>query len=60
MAMIAVIQRRNLTRDYESDDDKLEALKDLSHIRLDREKISKIEHLQLVKSATNLYLQQVS
>ena len=60
-ATVTLIQKRNLHHvDNETDHFLTEAMHTLSHVRLDREKITKIENLELLTSVTNLYLQHVS
>ena len=58
MLSLSTIQKRNLNSS--SDNDLDEALKNLSHVRLDRENISKIQNLECLTSVTNVYLQHVS
>jgi len=57
----SLIAKRNLGADYhQTDHDNANDLRKLSHVRLDRENISKLENLELLSSVTNLYLQHVS
>lgn len=56
---VSLIARRNLAnrKDRSADDTAAELLK-LTHVRLDREKISEIDNLDCLGPVTNLYLQK--
>ena len=58
--LIDKIKRRYLWFNEESVDNLKQAISALTHVRLDREHISKIENLEGLNSVTNLYLQYVS
>ena len=58
-----MILRRNIQKysnDESNKDEVAECIRKLTHVRLDREKISQIDNLDILSFVTNLYLQEVS